>query len=324
MATSNDRNDLTIPELLQRRSALHTRLHSLPFAGTPEVKTDKDGRKYIYLRKRHANKVTSNYVGVFSDDLYREVLSSTSQARAIGKELRRVDRSLAKLGYSDTELSPRVQLNIDFARINMKANIYDQAVLEGVATSFPQTEEIIDNGIVHGVQASDVQKILNLKHAWEFLCEDGVALSPTDFTILSTLAGIVNEGFYRNGGHIRPVPVRIGGTSYTPPLPDEFTVKETIRILTNPSDETATTTAIDVAIRLALYVMRTQILNDGNKRSGILFANHYLISHGEGLLIVPENHVPEFKRLLVQFYESNNESTIANFLRTHCWLRFDS
>ena len=28
----------------------------------------------------------------------------------------------------------------------MKMNIYDQAVLEGVATSFPQTEEIIENG----------------------------------------------------------------------------------------------------------------------------------------------------------------------------------
>ena len=32
----------------------------------------------------------------------------------------------------------------------MKTNIYDQAVLEGVATSFPQTEEIIDNGKVSG------------------------------------------------------------------------------------------------------------------------------------------------------------------------------
>ena len=43
--------------------------------------------------------------------------------------------------------------------------IYDQAVLEGVATSFPQTEEIIESGIVNGVSVTDVQKILNLKHA---------------------------------------------------------------------------------------------------------------------------------------------------------------
>lgn len=57
------------------------------------------------------------------------------------------------------ELSPQVQKNLDFARANLKNNIYDQAVLEGVATSFPQTEEIIDNGIVNGVSANDVQKI---------------------------------------------------------------------------------------------------------------------------------------------------------------------
>lgn len=47
----------------------------------------------------------------------------------------------------------------------MKMNIYDQVVLDGVATSFPQTQEIIDNGKVSGMTETDVQKILNLKHA---------------------------------------------------------------------------------------------------------------------------------------------------------------
>ncbi|EGS29080.1 hypothetical protein [Mycoplasmopsis anatis] len=47
----------------------------------------------------------------------------------------------------------------------MKMNIYDQGVLDGVATSFPQTQEIIDNGKVSGMTETDVQKILNLKHA---------------------------------------------------------------------------------------------------------------------------------------------------------------
>lgn len=48
--------------------------------------------------------------------------------------------------------------NIAFARANMKMNIYDQAVLEGVATSFPQTEEIMSTGKISGVTATDVQK----------------------------------------------------------------------------------------------------------------------------------------------------------------------
>ncbi|MCH3919928.1 MAG: hypothetical protein LKE39_05555 [Sphaerochaeta sp.] len=57
--------------------------------------------------------------------------------------------------------------NLDFARANVKTLIYDQAVLEGVATTFPQTETILENGKVSGVTPTDVQKIINLKHAWD-------------------------------------------------------------------------------------------------------------------------------------------------------------
>ena len=54
----------------------------------------------------------------------------------------------------------------------MKSNIYDQAILEGVVTSYPQTEDIIDNGTVNGMTANDIQ---NLKHAWEFILNSDVA-----------------------------------------------------------------------------------------------------------------------------------------------------
>ena len=109
-----------------------------------------------------------------------------------------------------------------------KTSIGGQAVLEGVATSFPQTEEIIENGIVNGVTATDVQKILNLKHAWEFILDRDVISYPTDYSILCHIAKLVNEGFFRDGGRIRGVPVTIGGTSYIPPMPIESVIKEKI------------------------------------------------------------------------------------------------
>ena len=43
------------------------------------------------------------------------------------------------------------------------------AVLECVIKSFSQTEDIIENGIVNDVSTTDVQKILNLKHALLFI-----------------------------------------------------------------------------------------------------------------------------------------------------------
>ena len=98
----------------------------------------------------------------------------------------------------------------------MKMNIYDQAVLEGVAISFPQIEEIIENRKVFGMNATDVQKILNLKHAWEFILDRDVVASRSDYYMLSHIAKLVNEGFFAEGGRICGVPVTIGGSSYIP------------------------------------------------------------------------------------------------------------
>ena len=159
-----------IQAALRERADLNARLSLIPYEGTPEIK-QVNGQKYLYTRKRVGSKVTSTYVGAYSDELYQLLLRNTREARELRKQLRKLDKSLAELGYQGGELPSRVIQNLDFARANMKANIYDQAVLEGVATSFPQTEEIIDNGKVNGMTASDVQKILNLKHAWEFILD---------------------------------------------------------------------------------------------------------------------------------------------------------
>ena len=194
-----------IQELLHQRADYQARLNLLPYDGSPEVK-ERDSKRYLYIRKRVGSRLTSTYVGEYSDNLYQLLLRNARESRELKKQIRRLDKELAQLGYSDAELSARVQLNLDFARANMKSNIYDQAVLEGVATTFPQTEDIIENGKVSGMSASDVQKILNLKHAWEFILDKDVISYPTDYSILCHISKLVNEGFYQDGGRIRGVP----------------------------------------------------------------------------------------------------------------------
>ena len=302
-----------IQELLRIRADLHARLNLMPYDGTPEMKERGDG-KYLYVRKRVAGKLTSTYVGKYTEELYNLLLRNAREIREIRKELRRIEKKLADSGYSEDQLSVDIMNNISFARANMKVNIYDQAVLEGVATSFPQTEEIIDNGKVSGMTATDIQKILNLKHAWEFILNKDVIASTSDYYMLSHIARLVNEGFFSEGGRIRGVPVTIGGSSYVPPLPNEGDVKDRIREITEENGD-----VIDVAIKLCLYCMKTQIFLDGNKRASVIFANHYLISHGGGILVIPEKEVPEFKSLLVRYYEGENISIISNFMKKNCW-----
>ena len=301
-----------IQELLHQKADFQARLNLLPYDGSPEIK-ERSGKKYLYIRKRIGSRLSSTYVDVYSDELYQLLLRNARDAREFKKNIRYLDRELAALGYSDVQLSPRVQMNLDFARVNMKTNIYDQAILEGVATSFPQTEDIIENGTVNGMTATDVQKILNLKHAWEFILDRDVISYPTDYSILCHIAKLVNEGFFQDGGRVRGVPVTIGGTSYIPPMPIESVIKENMDEILKadlPSDEKA--------IRLCLYCMRTQIFNDGNKRASVIFANHYLISQGGGMLIIPEKNVPEFKMLLVAYYESNDNEKIVRFMKKQC------
>ena len=302
-----------IQALLRERADLNARLSLIPYEGTPEIK-EIGGKKYLYTRKRIGSRVTSTYVGPYSDELYQLLLRNTREARELRKKIRKLDKRLSELGYQEGELSARVIKNLEFARANMKANIYDQAVLEGVATSFPQTEEIIENGKVNGMTASDVQKVLNLKHAWEFILDKDVIQAKSDYYVLCHIARLVNEGFFADGGRIRGVPVTIGGTSYIPPLPIEANIKDDIeKVLLSDADD------IDKAILLCLYVMKTQVFIDGNKRAAVIYANHFLIAHGQGFIVIPEAHVSEFKKLLVSYYEGARIDTISAFLKEKCW-----
>lgn len=305
-----------IQALLQDKADIQARIKLIPYDGNPEVKEKASG-KYLYVRKRVGSRLTSTYVDVYSEDLYQLLLRNAKELRELKKSLRKIEKRLAELGYEANGLSNRVLQNIDFARANMKANIYDQAILEGVATSYPQTEDIIDNGTVNGMTADDIQKILNLKHAWEFILDSDVAQADTDYYLLCHIAKLVNEGFFYDGGKIRGVPVKIGGSKYIPPLPIESIVIERINeIINSEADE------IEIAINLCMYCMKTQIFIDGNKRASVIFANHYLISHGQGFLVIPEEHVPEFKQKLVDFYEGGSIEVMSEFLKSKCWKSF--
>ena len=309
-------NFYEIQSLLQEKADIQARIKLIPYDGSPEIK-EKSSGKYLYIRKRIGSRLTSTYVDVYSDELYQILLKNAKELRELRKRIRKIEKQLTELGYKSGDLSERVLLNLDFARANMKANIYDQAVLEGVATSFPQTEDIIDNGTVNGMTANDIQKILNLKHAWEFILDSDVIQADSDYYLLCHIAKLVNEGFFNDGGRIRGIPVTIGGSSYKPPIPVESIVREKIQEILNSGKET-----IDIAIELCMYSMKTQIFIDGNKRASVIYANHYLISHGQGFLVIPEEHVPEFKKKLVSYYEGEDIRIISDFLKNKCWKNF--
>lgn len=204
-------------------------------------------------------------------------------------------------------MNEKVELNIDFAKRCLVDIIYKQAMLEGVATTFADIESIIEGGKVNNMTSEDVMKIVNLKHAWEFILNKNVILSNTNFALLCEINKFVEEGFYYTAGKIRNTPVSIGGTMWTPDLPIESVIKEELEEIFNKKIDD-----IDRAIELLLYTMKKQIFIDGNKRTAVIFSNHYLIAKGKGVIAIPEEHTEEFKKLLIPYYEGKDEKILKN------------
>ena len=303
-----------IMNLLQVKQNLTKELNNLVY-GSIEIRENSSNR-YIYVHYREDGILLTKYVGEYSDELHNLILNNTIRAKELKKEIKKIEKQLKKLNHIDEELSSEVEKNIDFAKRHLVDNIYNQAILEGVATTFADTESIIEGGKINNMSSEDVLKIVNLKHAWEFILNKTVILSDTNFPLLCEINKFVEEGFYYNAGKLRSVPVSIGGTKWAPELPIESIIKEDIQNIFNMEIND-----IDKAIELLLYVMKKQIFIDGNKRTSIIFANHYLISKGQGIIAIPANLTNEYKKLLIDYYEGKDSTEIKKFLKEKCFIQ---
>lgn len=308
--SSMDNEFLSTVELVKDYNAYTRQLKSFAW-GTIEVR-EKGELKYVYVHKRDGGIPRTEYAGEYSEELINELIANNKKAKEIKTNLRAVSAKLKRKGHVVSELSDKVKLNIDFAKRNLVDTIYNQAILEGVAVTFLDTETIVDGGKATGISVDDIQKINNLKHAWQFALDEGVITSPSNFDILCYINKLVEEGFYYNAGTLRSVPVSIGGTSWKPELPIEGVVREKLQEILSAED------VCERAINAMLFIMRRQLFIDGNKRTAVIFANHVLISNGFGIVVVPENKVNEYKKLLIDYYESDDKDKIVKFLYEHC------
>ncbi|MBQ9266919.1 MAG: Fic family protein [Clostridia bacterium] len=305
---------IEIMTLLQKKQVLEHELGALAY-GSVEVR-EKNSKRYIYVHYREDGVVLSKYVGEYSNDLYNLILNNNIKAKELKKQIRDIAKKLKQYNYVEEELSYEVALNIDFAKRHLVDTIYKQAILEGVATTFADTENIIEGGKVNNMTPEDILKIVNLKHAWKFILNKNVILSKTNFALLCEINKLVEEGFYYTAGKVRNVPITIGGTKWQPELPIESVIKENLEEIMNRE-----VGDVDIAIELLLYTMKKQVFIDGNKRTSVIFANHYLISKGKGIIVIPAELTEEFKNLLIPYYEGKDEESIRKFIKEKCYMK---
>ncbi|WP_249778666.1 Fic family protein [Lentilactobacillus dabitei] len=167
------------------------------------------------------------------------------------------------------------------AKKNFVNMVYSNSKFEGVNTTLPQTQTIIDGMSVAGVSIDDIQVIINLKKGLEFVINND---QPYTFEISQTINRIVAAEDALKPGKIRTGNVQIGGVEYVPPVPSPDKVTSMVSTIMNGNF-----TDTEKALKMMYQMMRDQIFWDGNKRTAVLSANYLLINAGQGLSILVKN-----------------------------------
>lgn len=204
---------------------------------------------------------------------------------------------------------------IDMAKRLIVDSIWKSANLEGLGTTFPKTEAIIENAPTE-TKSEEVLFVINMKRAWLFLLDN--LNCENDIAILREYNKIVGNMMFNYAGEIRTFPVYIGGTSWQPDMP------QTDNIIQSLKDIDSIEGAERKALKFFCYVTRTQMFPDGNKRVAQLIANKVLIDNNIGIFQIPIEKLEEFKTLLVSFYETNDDRKIIDFMQEFCIKRMPS
>ena len=60
------------------------------------------------------------------------------------------------------------------------------------------------------------------------------------------------------------------------------------------------------------------MFQDGNKRVANLVANHEMIKHGQGIIMIPVPKIDEYVTLLINYYETNDMTDIKTWIYENC------
>ena len=200
--------------------------------------------------------------------------------------------------------------NLFLAKNTLALNIYNSARLEGINTTYPDTQTILEGVNVPTLKLDEINCILNLRDAWNYTLTNIDAEVNLDF--ICKVNSFVSRNESLEWGVLRNGKVGINGVDYIPDIPNE---KDIINNIENILKEKSTTLK---SINLMLYLMRSQVFWDGNKRTSMIVANKILIQNGCGIITVKEEYIGEFNTLLTEYYNTGNKDKITKFLYDKC------
>ena len=200
--------------------------------------------------------------------------------------------------------------NLFLAKNTLALNIYNSARLEGINTTYPDTKTILEGINVPNLKLDEINCILNLRDAWNYTLSNIDEAVDLDF--ICKINSFVSRNESLEWGVLRTGKVGINGVDYIPEIPQKDIITKNIKEILKQGSIT------EKALNLMLYLMRSQIFWDGNKRTSMIIANKILISNGCGIITIKEEDIRQFNTLLTEYYNTNNKNKIINFLYDKC------
>ena len=175
--------------------------------------------------------------------------------------------------------------NRRFAKKNLVRLVFTTSRFEGLNTTLPQTQTIIDGMSAAGVSIDDTNVIVQLKRGWQYVIRENKPLSlniEQNINLLVARYDSLDPGSFRTGN----VTVELGNSNgeWQPP---EINLDQERKFFDELMQKDTSIT--DKAMTLMYHNMRNQLFWDGNKRTATLAANKLMIDNGAGLINVPLN-----------------------------------
>ncbi|GAB6093576.1 Fic family protein [Furfurilactobacillus curtus] len=196
---------------------------------------------------------------------------------------------------------------IELVERNLVQMVFTTGKFEDLPITMPQTESIVNNLEVSGVRPEDIDTVISLKRAYEFVIKrQGVFVAKDVLAINNAV-----RSSHLGAGQIRTEGVQVPLTNdlWVPPIPNEHDALNDIEKISQQG-QSATENAID----LNLYLSRWQLFANGNKRTAIVSANALMIDAGAGILAIPENKMHWYGSLLQKYYRSGRDIDIKQWL----------
>ena len=202
--------------------------------------------------------------------------------------------------------------NILMAKRVLVDSIYKSANLEGIAVTYAETNDILNDINVKNIKPSDMTKVFCLRDAWKYVLDNiDKKLHLGFIEEIHTLIA-KSELEYQDLGKIRTSDVLISGTIWRPEIPEVEKLHKELQELLKIENIT------DRALSIMLWIMRNQIFKDGNKRVATIICNKILIEHGKGIFSVPIELDGKFKTMLVKYYETNDMLKLKDWCYQNC------